>query len=299
MGLADNSVAERNSRKLLSRVKMSCPYMAQIPVFYINLAARPDRRAFMESQLGKLGMEAKRIDALTPDDLTEEQRDTYCNPRQLHSMSERQYCCNLSHARAWGALLASRASVGLILEDDVILSASLPRFLVAVATQKPSLDVIRIETWPAGPKRYRSADYWALPEIGLRECLSWDAGAAGYILERDAALRLIDEPDLHTSLVDTMLFNPFGRVGRSLAVRQTDPGLCIQLMRSEPQASLASSDLAKGIVEYRGARDRNHGHRLLRRVNGWIGYDLPKSIARVKQIGWRDISTQSIPFSPD
>src|SRR5690606_32587268 len=36
-----------------------------LPIFYINLAARRDRREFMESQLRAMGMAAVRIEAVT------------------------------------------------------------------------------------------------------------------------------------------------------------------------------------------------------------------------------------------
>lgn len=273
--------------------------MVHIPIFYINLAARPDRRAFMESQFQKLGLEAQRIEAVTPAELTAEQRDAYCNPARLYSMTERQYCCNLSHAQAWRALLESGVSTGLILEDDVILSSSLPRFLSALPIENLRFDIIRIETWPADPKRYRAADCWILPDIGLRECLSWDAGAAGYLAANEAAARLIDEPDLNVLLVDTLLFNPFGKVGRSLSVRHVDPGLCIQLMRLDANAPLSSSDLVDGVSEHRRVRNRRSLYRLARRLRGWTSYDLPKLLARLHQIGRRDVNSQNIRFQPD
>ena len=42
--------------------------------YYINLDRRPERRASMEARFAALGIEHMRIAALTPADVTEEQR---------------------------------------------------------------------------------------------------------------------------------------------------------------------------------------------------------------------------------
>jgi hypothetical protein len=62
--------------------------MQQVPVYYINLGARPDRRAFIEDQLAVLGLTGERIEAVSRADLTPEQKQAYCNPRRRWSMTE-------------------------------------------------------------------------------------------------------------------------------------------------------------------------------------------------------------------
>jgi hypothetical protein len=44
----------------------------QLPVFYINVAARTDRRDFMESQFAELGIPVERIEAVLPDQIPAE-----------------------------------------------------------------------------------------------------------------------------------------------------------------------------------------------------------------------------------
>ncbi|WP_425430654.1 glycosyltransferase family 25 protein [Devosia naphthalenivorans] len=35
-----------------------------LPIYYINLASRPDRREYMDGQLAKLGLRGQRIEAV-------------------------------------------------------------------------------------------------------------------------------------------------------------------------------------------------------------------------------------------
>ena len=53
--------------------------------------------------------------------------------------------CTQSHARAWRALLDSGAEFGLILEDDVILSADFTSVISALIAAKPDFDLIKLE----------------------------------------------------------------------------------------------------------------------------------------------------------
>src|SRR5690242_19024849 len=96
-------------------------------IYYINMARRTDRRAFMEAQLAKLGLEATRIEAVTP--------ETFLASAVTASrgrLTPVALSCSLSHVKAAEALLASGDPCALILEDDAILSTRLPEFLAAL-----------------------------------------------------------------------------------------------------------------------------------------------------------------------
>ena len=252
--------------------------MTQLPIYYINLDARPDRRKFMEGQFARLGLVATRIRAIAPVELTPTQRNTYCNPSRRWSMTENQYCCNLSHAKAWQSLLASDQPRALFLEDDAILSASLPRFLEAVAANDLTNDVLRLEVWPEEHKRYCPVEQQVLPDIGLRRSLTRDAGAAGYILTRDAAARLLAHGGLNTILVDSFLFNPFSTPGRQLDVRYTDPALCIQLALVGEVRAEAVGDAGTGYLDHKRERGRYPLAKLARQAENWLRYDIPRAI---------------------
>ncbi len=266
-------------------------------IFCINLAARPDRWAWMQEQFAKLGLSAVRIEAVSPADLTDRERDLYCNPRRLRGLSDAEYCTNKSHAKAWRAVVASGKDHALILEDDAILSASLPRFLAAVDAQGTDLDIIRIETFQI-PLRYGPVESWVLPDVGLRRCHVRDPGAAGYIVSREAAAWLGDEPSYQTTLIDAYLFDPFTPVGSRLKIRQTDPALCVQLGVATPEVSMSRSNLAPHAREFLVKRRQHAPQRLPREISRWFGKGRRRLIARLREAQRTDISEEAIVFRP-
>ena len=58
---------------------------------------------------------------------------------------------------------------------------------------------------------------------------SWESGSAGYVVTRRGAEVILDaRSQLMRRQPDLVLFQPFTRLSRRLALRQTDPALCIQ-----------------------------------------------------------------------
>jgi len=272
--------------------------MQRVPIYYINLASRPDRRASIEGEINRLELEAIRVEAKVPADLSAEQLSRYCDPRAARSMTPRQYACNLSHAAAWSAFLSSSADKAMFLEDDAILSATLPRFLAALGEAD---DVVRLETWPFITYPFDGEIEPIFPdELILRACLRRDAGAAGYILSRRAALALLASKDFHTTLVDGLIFDPHG-IGRLLRVRYVDPGLCIQACHLTPASSVAVSNInVDEQVFDAGRRQRSLAARIQKQTAGWFGYDIPRLKAYiVRKLRRRTVVWRAIPFRPD
>lgn len=246
-------------------------------IYFINLASRPERRAFMEGQFERLGLKAERIEAVTPDDLTDLHRSLYCNPNRRWSMTESRFCCNLSHLKAWDALIGSGKGRALVLEDDAILSDSLPRFLDALSAAGSLPSVIRIEKSWQRSRYYGPVEAWVLPDVGLRKCVSHDVGSAGYIMTLDAAKWLRLEPSFNRQLVDGFLFAPFSRVGRRLNVLQTDPALCMQLGGADRKIG-ASSINGPEDAAHKAARKKNPYIKFSRHLEIWITQDLPRGV---------------------
>lgn len=213
-----------------------------LPIFYINLANRPDRREFMERQFGELGLIGRRIEAVTAAEISTEDADRYCSTSRPTFLRRNELACTLSHERAWQAMLDSQHEAALILEDDAELSALLPAFLSEVATLP--YDLIRIETTGARMRVYPTASMGA-SGVSVREFRSTPMGAAGYILKAEAARRLIGAPELRQRHLDLALYNPFEQPGASLSRATTDPALCRQLnVAFEKTVGLARSDIA-------------------------------------------------------
>lgn len=235
-----------------------------LPIYYINVAARTDRRAHMEAQLSRLGLVGLRIEAVTPADLSNIDRDRYCNPARPHFLRPSELCCTLSHVAAWRMFLQSGAEQALILEDDVELDDALPAFLAEASSI--DADLIRIETTGATTRVFPVSDV-GRSGIAIRGFRSTPMGSAGYLIRAGAARRLVDDERLRHRQMDLALYSPFAEPGRSLSRVLTDPALCRQLnMTGQNQLAVARSDIAGVASEHHVARARPLRHLFLARV---------------------------------
>lgn len=213
-----------------------------VSIYYINLASRPDRREFMESQLASLGLVGTRIEAATPADLSAEELARYCDSEQPKYLRPRELACTMSHERAWAAMLVNGDERALILEDDAELSSMLPGLLAELG--EIEIDILRLE---ATGRRLR-----LLPAIGrtrggvdLHPFRSTPAGAAGYIVNARAAKALLGHPSFRVLQTDLVLYNPFEEPAKSLTRLQTLPGMVCQLGQEHPvMRSVGKSDIA-------------------------------------------------------
>ncbi|MDR3472461.1 MAG: glycosyltransferase family 25 protein [Devosia sp.] len=81
-------------------------------IYYINLASQPERRRALEQQLAALGLTATRVEAVTPADISPEDRRRYCDPKRHFWLTEAELACNLSHIAALQRSGRSRSSPG-------------------------------------------------------------------------------------------------------------------------------------------------------------------------------------------
>jgi glycosyl transferase family 25 len=210
-------------------------------IYYINVARRTDRRDFMEAQFARLGLKATRIEAISPDTLPDAAKIRSAGRLQPAALS-----CSLSHVLAAKSLLASGDPAGLIFEDDAVLSSHLPEFLKALDAQLPEFDALRIEASSRGLRLKTAA--LALGSIELMRPYSWEGGAAGYVLSRRGAQLMAASDVLTYQLPDMALFQPFGPLGRRLALYQACPALCIQShLRKTATFAGFGSDLPYGV----------------------------------------------------
>lgn len=247
-------------------------------IYYINLVRRTDRRAFMDEQFAALGLKATRIEAATPDDVSPAELAAYCHPSRPFWLSVKEYACSLSHFRAMSALLEAGQSHAVIFEDDATLSRQLPQFLAALDAEPRSFDLLRIETVE---RRLRLRPVGApVAGIEIARFIGYEGGAAGYIVSRDGAKRILGDARARQRPIDQALFDSHAPLGRRLTVLQINPALCIQ--SREPASGVAElvSDLGTG--DHRPAaeapyRRRHRLHRLGRAVHRDIVVGLQKA----------------------
>ncbi len=189
-----------------------------IPVYVINLARSPERRAFMAHGLGQAGVAADFVEAVDGR-ACRSQRP----PRAQMSVAETALI--LSHRRAWRRFLRSASDYAVVLEDDVHVGEGFAALLAA--DWRPfRFDAVKLETMfdPAWVARRGAA-------FGGRELKRLGAehlGAAGYLVSRAGAwkmlalTRALDEPVDHTLFGRETIFE-----GR-LSVLQLFPAVVVQ-----------------------------------------------------------------------
>ena len=211
-----------------------------LPIYFINLASRLDRRAFIESQLNRLGLAAKRIEALPSG-------DPAIDPRAGIYLGPAEAACAASHLICWRALLAAPGSPewALVLEDDGILSEALPSFLeefLAAATDIPA-DALQLEV-RRRPVRVLPHTLTLPSGRALAPFRSTREGGACYLISRRAVTTLLARDDLFYQPIDLTIFRPFHGPGQSIRTLLADPGLCMQLDEIGSASGRSRSDVA-------------------------------------------------------
>ncbi len=192
--------------------------------FVINLDRAPERLARLARIFGELGVPFERmqaVDSRAPSGAEEQEIGVAA------TLTPGEIGCFMSHLRCWRAIAAGSDEWAAIFEDDIHVSADLPRFLADTKWIPPDAGLIKIETW-----RWRVWVGRPLRRLGDRHTLhrlrTPHLGSAGYLISRAAARRLCCEITRFDSPVDFFLFDPDARAGRWLRPLQVVPALCIQ-----------------------------------------------------------------------
>lgn len=217
-----------------------------IPAYVINLDRSPERLEEFMAEARRAGVAVQRfaaIDARTlPDPIP-----GLAYPDWVRSGHRGLAACTLSHAAVWRRIAAGDAPWGAVFEDDAILSRALPAFLADPDWIPPGIDLVKLDTMydreffgvlgrpaPAGRR--------------LRRVVSRHLGAAGYLISRDAARRLVDQADPLRMPIDHLLFGYEAHRQHRLRFLQVDPALCIQ--RQFAPAAPANSAATASTIDY-------------------------------------------------
>lgn len=219
-----------------------------LPIFYINLASRPDRREFMDAQLRALGLVGTRIEAVTPADISPEETKLYCNGENPNYLRKNELACTRSHELCWQTMLDMGAERALVFEDDVKISARLPALLNELDTIDAEL--IRIDALGSTIRVYPIHQTTA-GGIALRRFRSTTIGAAGYIISRSAAQKFLGHPQLRMRAFDLVLYDPFEKPGSDVSRVLTEPALCQQVgSYHDKTANIGKSNITPDGVQH-------------------------------------------------
>lgn len=185
-------------------------------VLLINLAKATERLSFQKKQLGALKLNFERVEAVDAKAettlLDSPYWDTWERPM---SMSER--ACFMSHRQVWKQIAEGVEPV-LVLEDDAILSATVPSFLAMLGSAQ-HIDYVTLET----RARKKLLSRQPVPGMPLRRLYQDRSGAAAYVLWPRAAQILLTRTETSAGLADAILCSSY-----DLAAYQAYPPLAIQ-----------------------------------------------------------------------
>jgi glycosyl transferase family 25 len=191
-----------------------------LPIFYINMASRPDRRDHVEQHLALLGLTATRIDAVTPSAL---------DLPAGSPLSTGEFGCSRSHQKIWRLMVEQNIPAALILEDDVLLADEVPALLADPALLAGGVEAIQFESRGHTRALVGPAVPTGVPGVSRNRLMSSSLGSAAYIMTIELARRLLARPDVDRLALDHLLFGWAGELCYDARIFQTLPALAIQL----------------------------------------------------------------------
>lgn len=222
----------------------SGPPANQLPIFWVNVDTRTDRREHMEAQFARLGLVTERVAAVTVAEVPPEIAARVTRPEHFFKFSLGDLACGLSHQRIWRIMQERDLAEALILEDDAVLTAEVLPFLDPGLLGRIGADLLRLETRRQPVQLGRR--FGAIGGSELHELLSTHRGTAGYLISRAAAEASLEAPDVNDMAVDRFLFGRYGRHLWRSTILQAVPGPIVQL-------DVLSPETPRDGVEFTGA----------------------------------------------
>ena len=242
-----------------------------LKTFVINLRRRPDRRAYMQGQLDRLGVTFEWLEAIDAKRVDFEARLSEAKivrDGPWGEMSNATLACTLSHMEALRLIANGDSRYGLILEDDAKLSSEIVRFAGGDDWVPVGADVVRLEYWN-DHKQIIAFDKTRYPvgRFDLQRLRSRTAGCAGYVVSREFAQYLVDHPQVFTMPIDHVLFN-FGasQLARRRVIFQLIPSVVVQDPIWESDLASSLGPKRKWVKVRRGFYELWQGLRAFARV---------------------------------
>lgn len=189
--------------------------------YLINLDRRPDRLKLMSAKLNEMGLSFVRVPAF------DGMAYAVSVKKWEYSLRPAEFGCLMSHVHCLTMIANGNDEYGIVLEDDLIFSSDAGRYLTDTTWLPKKADVIKFETCGMhvhvekiiSPKQ---------GEVSYGRLKSDHLGAAGYIITKTAAQRLLTLLGGYDKPIDVALFCLNGGFLNNFVVYQTIPALCCQ-----------------------------------------------------------------------
>lgn len=176
----------------------------------------------MQEQFNRLGLGWERVEAIDGNKLSTDEINKLNQRATPRKLSPGEIGCLQSHVKVWQRLIQQDVPAALIMEDDVLISPDLPKFMYSHEWLPEDDCIVRFETFlmPAvlGKNPSKAHERMVYPLRSLQY------GCAGYIITKARAKKLLEVYHKYVDTADRLMFcNPL-----SNHVYQLDPALCIQ-----------------------------------------------------------------------
>jgi glycosyl transferase family 25 len=223
---------------------------AMIPVYVLNLARSPQRRAFMAEGLARAGVTPQFVSAV----------DGRACRRPPRVLSAAETALILSHRKAWRRLLASEARHAVVLEDDAHVGEDFANLLKA-DWRAASFDLVKLET--LFDRVWLARRGVALAGRELRRLGAEHLASAGYLISRAGARKMLEATRALAEPVDHTLFGREAIFEGRVVAYQLWPAIVVQdnlhperAARREIATTLHESDRARLAEAARRAKPR-------------------------------------------
>jgi len=203
-------------------------------IYCINLDRFKPRYDRLVALLAGSGLSIVRVSALDGVRLRERLLPSKGRPGALDAkgtlLTRYEIGAVLSHRKAWRRFLRSGDTHALFIEDDVYFGENFIKYLKSNIFENTDFDVINIETTNA-PVLLRRGVQLPFDRCYIYEITTYQAGAGGYILNRDAASRLLSMSAGAPDGIDTIIFNTARHKEsrlRAFKQAQVSPALIVQ-----------------------------------------------------------------------
>lgn len=266
--------------------------------YYINLDRSKDRRAWIESTAGRLGIETIRVPAVDGQSISDDELSGMPDFAYRHverPLTRGEIGCLRSHTKVWEQVANADEEWALVIEDDVHLSDAIPDFLATTDWIPADADIIKAETnltrqtlsYAVSGKAFGSE---------VRALLSDHDSSGAYFISRKACLALLADKSANIAPVDMVLFQLAGDRYHALNVFQIVPAIAIQdRFFHDGQSSAELSSIIDEVTP-RPADEKPRGVDKIRREAFRVVRQARDLVLRLKRRVRRQSVTLKIPF---
>ncbi len=257
-----------------------------IPIYVINLARSPERRAFMAEGLARAGVSPEFITAV-------DGRACRSNRPPRAALSRAETALVLSHRKAWRRLLRSGAEFAVVLEDDAHVGEGFAA-LLAADWRGLALDIVKLESLFGRVWIARTGQ--SLAGRTVRRLGAEHLASAGYLVSRAGARKFLTMTRALAEPVDHALFGREAIFSGRVRAYQLVPAIVAQdnlLPKHQARRGIATTlhegDRQRLAASVKGAKPRGLP-RLAREARR-----LYEQLRRITRL-WPTMRRERVPF---